>query len=66
MSTANHVLALVKSHISGDDDAFLSVVLQVAAREARSGHSNVAIELRKLIDQARARDGLPKPETPLP
>lgn len=66
MSTANHVLALVKSHISGDDEQFLSVALQVAAREARSGHSNVAQELRKLIDQARARDGLPKPETPSP
>ncbi|GGO37980.1 ATPase [Deinococcus humi] len=66
MSTANHVLALIKSHLSGDDEQFLSVALQVAAREARAGHANVAQELRKLIDQARAQDGLPRPETPSP
>ncbi|WP_102124839.1 AAA family ATPase [Deinococcus planocerae] len=66
MSTSNHVLALVKSHVDRDDQQFLSVALQVAAREARQGHGNVAQELRKLIDLARSREGLPPPASPSP
>lgn len=67
MSTAQHLLALVKSHVDGDNDTFLSLAMQVAAREARSGHTNVAAELRKLIDQARQQRGLaPRPSTALP
>lgn len=66
MSTANHVLALVKSHFEGNDEQFLSVALQVAAREARSGHGNTALELRKLIDLARSHGGITPPETPSP
>lgn len=61
MGSANHVLALVKSHVDGDDKQFLSVAMQVAAHEARQGHGNVALQLRRLIDQARDRSSLPVP-----
>lgn len=53
MSRANQVLALLKSHISGDDQQFLSVAMQVAAHEARLGHAKLAEQLRELIDKAR-------------
>jgi SpoVK/Ycf46/Vps4 family AAA+-type ATPase len=53
MSTAEQIIALVKSHVEGDERRFLSVVSQVAAREARQGHVNVAQELKRLIDVAR-------------
>lgn len=61
MGSANQVLALVKSHVDGDDKQFLSVAMQVAAQEARLGHGNVALQLRRLIDQARDRSSQPPP-----
>lgn len=55
MSTARQIIALLKSHIEGDDTQFLSVAMQVAAQEARQGHGKIAQELRALIDQAKER-----------
>lgn len=48
-----HITAMVRSHASGDDAAFYSVALQVAAREARSGHHVLADDIRKTIDSSR-------------
>ncbi|WP_127473886.1 AAA family ATPase [Microbacterium sulfonylureivorans] len=48
-----HVKAMVRSHASGDDAAFYSVALQVAAREARSGHHVVAEDIKKAVDASR-------------
>lgn len=53
MSTTRQVIALLKSHLEGDDTQFLSVAMQVAAQEARQGHGKIAQELRTLIDQAK-------------
>lgn len=60
MSAAKHMLALLRSHLEGDEDQFLSVALQVAAHEARIGHVKLAQELRDLIDKARQRRKLPE------
>jgi SpoVK/Ycf46/Vps4 family AAA+-type ATPase len=49
-----HVKALIKRHIDGDDDGFYSVAMQLAARAARQGRNRFAMELRELIDSARA------------
>lgn len=38
-----HITAIVCSHASGDEDAFYSVALQVAAREARQGYHRLAV-----------------------
>jgi SpoVK/Ycf46/Vps4 family AAA+-type ATPase len=54
MATADQVKALVRSHAEGDDDRFYSVAMQVAAREAKAGHSQVAEEIRDLVDRAKA------------
>ena len=56
MSTARHIVALLKSHISGDEDHFLSVAMQVAAHEARKGHGKLAQELRGLVDHAKKQN----------
>ena len=53
MSSAEQLKALLKSHLEGDDERFLSVALQVAAHEARVGHGKLAVELRALVDQAK-------------
>jgi hypothetical protein len=50
MATAEQIKALLESHVEGDDDRFLSIVLQLAARAARQGHGKLAQELRA-IDQ---------------
>ena len=59
MASADQLKALLKSHLEGDDERFFSVAMQVAAHEAKLGHGKLAGELRALIDQAKARRGLP-------
>jgi SpoVK/Ycf46/Vps4 family AAA+-type ATPase len=59
MASADQLKALLKSHLEGDDERFFSVAMQVAAREAKLGHGKLAEELRSLIDEAKARRGLP-------
>jgi SpoVK/Ycf46/Vps4 family AAA+-type ATPase len=54
MASADQLKALVKSHIAGDDRQFFSVAMQVAAHEAKSGHGKLAVELRDMIDGAKA------------
>lgn len=53
MPNARHVLALLKTHIRGDDQEFMSIAMQVAAQEARQGHSKVAQQIRDLVDRAK-------------
>ncbi|MCY4237644.1 MAG: hypothetical protein OXC93_04745 [Rhodospirillaceae bacterium] len=61
MASAEHVKALLKSHLDGDDDRFYSVAMQVAAHEAKRGHGKLAQELRAIIDDAKSRRGLGSP-----
>jgi SpoVK/Ycf46/Vps4 family AAA+-type ATPase len=56
MATAEQIKALLESHVEGDDDRFLSIVLQLAARAARQGHGKLAQELRALVDKARTAE----------
>jgi len=55
MTTARHIVALLRSHIDGDEERFLSVATQLAAHEARQGHGKLAQELRELIDAAKGK-----------
>lgn len=54
MASAEQLKALLKSHINRDDRQFYSVAMQVAAHEAKLGHGKLAIELRDMIDAAKA------------
>jgi SpoVK/Ycf46/Vps4 family AAA+-type ATPase len=54
MSTAQHILGLLRSHIAGNQEQFYSVAMQVAAHEAKLGHVRLAQELREMIDAARS------------
>ena len=68
MST-NHLLALLNSHIEGDEDQFLSIALQLAAQEARQGRSDEAEKLKRLVQKARDQQRAGKPaggQTPIP
>lgn len=55
MSAARHLIALLKSHLQGDNREFLSVAMQAAAHEARLGHGAIAKQLHDLIDEAKRR-----------
>jgi SpoVK/Ycf46/Vps4 family AAA+-type ATPase len=49
------MIALLRSHLDGDDQEFLSVAMQAAAHEARLGHAAIAQQLRDLVDEAKRR-----------
>lgn len=55
MTTARHIVALLQSHVAGDEDRFLTVATQLAAHEARQGHGKLAQELQELIDAAKGK-----------
>lgn len=61
MASADQLKALLKSHLDGDNQQFFSVVMQVAAHEAKLGHGKLAEELRELIDEAKRRHGSGQP-----
>jgi SpoVK/Ycf46/Vps4 family AAA+-type ATPase len=68
MST-KHLLALLNSHIEGDEDQFLSIALQLAAQEARQGRVEEAEKLKRLVQKARDQRRTGKPaggQTPIP
>src|SRR5690348_6760454 len=46
---------MLRSRAEGDEDAFFSIALQVAAAEARQGRRETAQEMRDEINKARAR-----------
>lgn len=47
MATADQIKSLVKAYSSRDDEKFKTVVLQIAAHEAKLGHGSIAQELKK-------------------
>lgn len=53
--SGEHVKALVRSHASGDDAAFYSVALQVAAQAARQGHHRLAADLKSAVESSRTQ-----------
>ncbi len=55
MAKADQIKALIRCHAEGDDTRFYAVAMQVAAQAARSGHGNLAQELRELVDKAKAQ-----------
>lgn len=68
MST-KQILALLNSHIDGDEDQLLSIALQIAAQEARLGRPDEADKLKRLVQKARDQRRIGKPvggQSPIP
>lgn len=53
MAASDQIKSLIKSFGDGDEDRFFASAMQIAASEARQGHSNFAQELKALIESAR-------------
>ncbi len=67
MTSARHLVALLQSHLEGDDEQFLTIAMQAAAHEARQGHGKLAQQLRELVDETRERRGsAARPREPVP
>jgi SpoVK/Ycf46/Vps4 family AAA+-type ATPase len=67
MATGEQLKSLVKSHIEGDEERFLTLAMQVAAYEARQGHGKLAQDIRALIDSAKiAATRSPESKKPTP
>lgn len=57
VATAEQIKSLVKAYADCNDEKFKTIVLQIAAHEAKSGHDNLARELKKQIDRVGTKRG---------
>jgi len=55
MATAQQVKALLESYSDADGEMFVSVALQIAAHEARSGKGKLASEIKRLVDDIKTK-----------
>jgi SpoVK/Ycf46/Vps4 family AAA+-type ATPase len=53
--SAKQFIALLNSHVAGDEDQFLAIALQVAAQEARNGNVLDAEKLKRIVQRLRDR-----------
>lgn len=66
MASAEQLKALLRAYGQGDQNHFLAIVEQVAAREARLGHTKLAQELQELVAQVKRRSQTVGDPTPVP
>ncbi|MDK8503298.1 ATP-binding protein [Aerococcus sp. UMB1112A] len=52
MATINQIKELFKSHFNEDNEKFKVIALQIAAHEAKIGHTSSARELKAIIDNS--------------
>jgi len=58
MAAADQIKNLISSFGDGDEGRFFATAMQIAASEARQGHTSFAQELKKLIDKAKKERSL--------
>lgn len=51
MATAEQIKSLIRSHFGNEIERFSTIALQVAAHEAKQGHTALAFEIRELVDK---------------
>ncbi len=54
MATAEQLKSLIRSHFAEDRGRFATIALQLAAHEAKQGHSALAHEIRALVDKDKS------------
>ncbi|MGO3181255.1 MAG: AAA family ATPase [Aequorivita sp.] len=54
LAAAEKIKALLQSYGDGDDNRFYSTAMQIAAAEAKKGHTKLAEELKGLIDKIKS------------
>lgn len=52
MATNNQIKVLMRAHFDDDHEQFKVIALQIAAHEAKIGHSTSAREIRDLVQNS--------------
>ncbi|MGM2820527.1 AAA family ATPase [Bacillus cereus group sp. Bce001] len=55
MATAEQIKMLIKSHYEKNEERFNTIVIQLAAYEAKKGHQAFARDLRELLEKSRIK-----------
>ena len=53
MATAEQLKALIRAHFDEDSEKFKTVALQIAAHEAKVGHTSCAREIKSLVQNVK-------------
>jgi SpoVK/Ycf46/Vps4 family AAA+-type ATPase len=53
MAKSDYIVSLIKSHFDNEPERFITLTLQIAAYEAKLGHSTVANEIKDLVDKSK-------------
>lgn len=64
MAKAEYLISLIKSHYNNEPERFTTLALQIAAHEAKLGHTIVANEIKTIIDKSKGQK--PKNKTFIP
>ena len=51
MATADQIKSLIRAYNEQDKERFKTISLQIAAYEAKLGHSSIASEIKALVDK---------------
>lgn len=52
MATADQIKGLIKAHLDQDNERFKTTVLQIAAYEAKRGHTKLARDIKMLLEKS--------------
>ncbi|MDD7148983.1 MAG: ATP-binding protein [Lachnospiraceae bacterium] len=55
MATAEQLKALIRAHFDDDSEKFKTVALQIAANEAKVGHTSCARDIKNLVQNAKKK-----------
>lgn len=64
--SAKQIVALLNSHLQGDEELFLSIALQAAAQAARTGSREDAETMKRLVQKARDQRSATMKASPTP
>ncbi|QKC98791.1 AAA family ATPase [Mesorhizobium sp. NZP2298] len=66
MTNSRQVIAMIRSHVAGDSEQFLSIAEHIAADAVRSGKTKVADEIKEIVEAIRKAAADKRPNRPIP
>ncbi|MGP1463218.1 AAA family ATPase [Tannerella sp.] len=64
MAKADYIVSLIRAHYNNEPERFTTVALQIAAHEAKLGHTVVASDIKAIIDKSKEAKYKTKAFTP--
>ena len=53
MAKADYIISLIKSHFDSEPERFTTIALQIAAQEAKAGHTLVANDIKAILEKVK-------------